>query len=681
MAVADDFFGPACIDVDEWRDEPVRYRYVHGGFEGTDTRFSFYFPPAEQWQGRFIHFLQGGEGGDEATALGSGAMTASIPFAVQSGSYLVESNQGHLGADLSGSKGDPAIIAYRASAESARYSRQVAEEMYGTAPHHGYVYGGSGGGIRSINCIENVDDVWSGAVSFIMPHPTQGEFFSIQLNALRLLGPKMADVIAATEVGGSGNPFEGLSAEQADVLAELYRAGFPRGGEFVMANPFEPQLVWTWQAFHLAQRDPTYYHDFWNEPGYEGYDNPGALAPDLVEFKTTVKQVVEAGEIKARFLAPELGGRGAAAMIPSRKAVSEPHTPIGVIIDAEIDDPDRMVGVALRITNGKAAGRLLYCLGAVGGVLVGSASGEAGNLLFSDVEPGDEIVVDNREFLAFCHLHRHAIPVDTEGRRFPEWDQFLVDGRPKYRQRDFLPTQNSSIGRAYTWDYGNRKMIICQNTNDIGTWPCGGHSYATRIRERLGDGTDAQFRLWWTENAAHGQGSMFPPGTAPVMSTRLLDYDGILQQALLDLMGWVEDGKEPLPSSAYEWSRDGKLTLAPDAADRHGLQPVVQATVASAKVASAPAGTPLTFEVTADMPPGAGTFIAAEWDWDGTGAYPFRHEGLDGTADHIELTATHTFDAPGTYYPSVRVYGHRHGDVGATLVRLNNLDRVRVDIT
>ncbi len=23
------------IDVDEWRDEPVRHRYVHGGFEDT----------------------------------------------------------------------------------------------------------------------------------------------------------------------------------------------------------------------------------------------------------------------------------------------------------------------------------------------------------------------------------------------------------------------------------------------------------------------------------------------------------------------------------------------------------------------------------------------------------------------------------------------------------------------
>jgi hypothetical protein len=40
------------IDVDEWRDAPVRHRYVHGGFKGSDMRFSFYLPPKEQFQGR-----------------------------------------------------------------------------------------------------------------------------------------------------------------------------------------------------------------------------------------------------------------------------------------------------------------------------------------------------------------------------------------------------------------------------------------------------------------------------------------------------------------------------------------------------------------------------------------------------------------------------------------------------
>jgi len=41
----DPSFSKPFIDVDEWREQPVRHRYVHGGFEGTDTRFLLLLPP------------------------------------------------------------------------------------------------------------------------------------------------------------------------------------------------------------------------------------------------------------------------------------------------------------------------------------------------------------------------------------------------------------------------------------------------------------------------------------------------------------------------------------------------------------------------------------------------------------------------------------------------------------
>src|SRR5258706_16056820 len=43
------------IDIDEQRATPEPHRYVHGGFTGSDLRFSMYFPPAEKYQGRFFH--------------------------------------------------------------------------------------------------------------------------------------------------------------------------------------------------------------------------------------------------------------------------------------------------------------------------------------------------------------------------------------------------------------------------------------------------------------------------------------------------------------------------------------------------------------------------------------------------------------------------------------------------
>ena len=47
-------FNQPFVDIDEMRTTPVPHRYVHGGFTGTDARFSFYFPPAGQYDGRFF---------------------------------------------------------------------------------------------------------------------------------------------------------------------------------------------------------------------------------------------------------------------------------------------------------------------------------------------------------------------------------------------------------------------------------------------------------------------------------------------------------------------------------------------------------------------------------------------------------------------------------------------------
>jgi hypothetical protein len=82
-------------------------------------------------------------------------------LAVSLGGYMIEDNQGLNGKDLCPKGGnDGTIYGWRASAESAGFARFVATQIYGEAPHHGYIYGGSGGALRSAQCIENVHDVW-----------------------------------------------------------------------------------------------------------------------------------------------------------------------------------------------------------------------------------------------------------------------------------------------------------------------------------------------------------------------------------------------------------------------------------------------------------------------------------------------------------------------------------------
>src|SRR5688572_26346115 len=152
-------FAQPYVDVDEWRDTPVRHRYVHGGFKGTETRFSLYFPPKEQFQHRFFQPLPATAGVDNTSQRFSGT-NHPIGFAVASGAYLVDSNQGQPERYLGD---EPPVVPWRASAAVARHSRVLAEQMYGPGRIYGYVYGGSGGSYKTFGAIENTVGVWDGA--------------------------------------------------------------------------------------------------------------------------------------------------------------------------------------------------------------------------------------------------------------------------------------------------------------------------------------------------------------------------------------------------------------------------------------------------------------------------------------------------------------------------------------
>lgn len=153
-AVAEDpLFARPYIDIDEWRDTPVRHRYIHGGFEDTETRFSYYFPPEEQYQGRFIQYITPVPVSENLAPNMPAGEYNKIGFSVDSGAYFIETNGGGE-VDYTtpgGTQMDPTITAYRANAAAARYSRAVAQAIYTNDQRpFGYCYGGSGGGYRTI---------------------------------------------------------------------------------------------------------------------------------------------------------------------------------------------------------------------------------------------------------------------------------------------------------------------------------------------------------------------------------------------------------------------------------------------------------------------------------------------------------------------------------------------------
>ena len=152
--------------------EPVPHRYVHGGFKGTDARFSFYFPPKEHYEGRFFHntYPMATTSDIGPFPIAFDVAIGDLGFTIASGAYYVQTNLG--GADRA-PPADPAIAAYRVNAAAAKYSRVVAAELYGEHRPYGYLFGGSGGSYQTIGSAENTSGVWDGFVPFVMAHRTR----------------------------------------------------------------------------------------------------------------------------------------------------------------------------------------------------------------------------------------------------------------------------------------------------------------------------------------------------------------------------------------------------------------------------------------------------------------------------------------------------------------------------
>jgi len=681
--VTDEFFGAPFIDVDEPRERPSPHRFVEGGFEGVDTRFAFYFPPAESYRGRMFQPLEGGNGGHVVTFGGGvlGEMFQRIALSERLGGYMVESNQGHVGDDFDPKAGeDPTLYGHRASAEAARLSKHVAQQVYGRAPHHSYVWGGSGGGRRSPLCLENAPGVWDGC----MPSTSGGEIaepgntrrvqagsimsFGHMFYVQRLLGRDRIIALAERMApGGNGDPFQGLGTHEREELTSLYRQGFPRGCEFMISEPMGQMWLWTSLADELYREDPDYFENFWTEPGYVGHDQPELVEEDLVNEEATVSRTLSARDLNeaAEFAGPEFQTmRTLAAIVGAGgDAYDLPYA-----VEVTGLKGGYRVGARVEILTGAAAGRSLYATGAAGDVFACDGQGEANIKRFLDVRPGDKVRVDNRRFLAYCYFARHHVIDD------PAFSHLAVDGVAVYPQHR-APMMSSLMGVCYSGQYRG-KVLWIHHTHDSSVWPVWGTLYHRAVRQAQGDdGARENFRIRWTEFAEHGPHEMAPAEPRRAASTRLIDSRGVTEQSLADLIEWVENGVEP--SGTNYAVADGQVLLPDTAAERGGIQPVASASVNGATRAEAAVGQAVTLSVSAAVPAGAGTIIDVAWDFDGSGAYPFRHTDIDGSRAELSLTTEHVYDAPGTYFATARVTSHRTGDVSARHGRIETLAQVR----
>ena len=216
---ADPLLKEPYVDLDEWRDKPVRHRHVHDGFQGSNARFSFYFPPKEQYQGNFFQHNTPAPSSENLEQQSVGEEDK-IGFFVASRAYFIETNEGESAVV---GNGDPAIAGYRVNAAAARYSRTIAAKMHGPHRTYSYAYDGSGGSFKTIREFEN-GDAWDGVVPHVIGSPeTIPNVFTVRMLALQVLHDKFPSILDAVEPGGSGDMHAGLNEKEKSALQEVTR--------------------------------------------------------------------------------------------------------------------------------------------------------------------------------------------------------------------------------------------------------------------------------------------------------------------------------------------------------------------------------------------------------------------------------------------------------------------------
>jgi hypothetical protein len=663
----DPLFAQPYVDVDEWRDTPVRHRYVHGGFTGTDTRFSVYLPPKAQYQGRFFQHITPVPDDENLAQKAAPGEYNKIGFAIASGAYFLETNGGgrlNLGK-APGAPTDGTIGAYRANAAAAQYSRVVAQQMYGGRRPYGYAYGGSGGAYRTVGSIESTTGVWDGVVPYVLGSTMAlPNVFTARVRAMRILQDAFPRIVDALEPGGSGDPYATLTDEQAAALREVTKMGFPPASWF----DHRTMGIHGFAAIYPAMRaiDAAYFTDFWTKPGYLGFDHPEQLAKARLQHTSALAAVITGAEAARLGLNTDASSEAARGGVDT--AFRTPEEARRVVAFRLGAAPPRVsfLGGDLVVLSGAAAGQALPAARLVGDVVV---LGIADADVAAKLAPGDAVRVDNSNFLAAETYHRHQVP----GPEFRVWDQFRdAAGKPLYPQRPMLIGPLFVRGAAGTQMTGSfsGKMIVLESLWDREAFPWQGDWYRSQVRKQLGDRAEDSFRLWYTDHALHGD----EPGSGS--PTRVVSYQGALQQALRDLAAWVEKGVPPPASTTYR-IEDGQVLVPPTAAERRGIQPVVTLRVKGGERIEVAAGQRVHLAGAIVVPPGGGSVVAAEWDLEGTGTYASTSTIPIGRTT-VAVEIDHVFKKAGTYFPALRGTSHRQGDRKTPFARVQNLSRVRV---
>lgn len=664
----DSIFKKPFIDIDEWREKPVKHRYIHGGFEGTETRFSFYFPLQEQYKGRFFQYITPFPDSENLAQDNIGEDNM-LGFPISNGAYFIETNGGgKVDFAKPSFNNDPTIGAYRANAASASFSRIVAMKIMGGSRPFGYAFGGSGGAYRTIGSIENTEGVWDGVVPFVLGSPMAiPNVFSVRMNAMRILHDKFPQIIDALDAGGSGDMYAGLNAEEKEALVEATKLGFPPQSWFGYKTMGIHGLIALYQGIKMA--DGKYFDDFWKVKGYLGANPTASLLKARIQKTSKIKALINIDSaIKLGLKEPMSASERGTADLAWKSMGSSEDMPAAYQIEDILPDVNFMGG-DLVVQSGAAKGKTIQLASIKDDKVV---FGPVDPAVLAQIKVGDEVFIDNSNFLALQTYHRHQVP----GKEYKVWEYWRdTDGNPKYPQRPFLLgplfTQAAS-GVLPTGKFKGKMILVC-SLWDREAFPWQGDFYREKVKANLGDKSDDNFRLWFTDRALHGDLAKNED------ATRTVSYAGVLQQALLDISDWVERDVTPSPSTKYT-IEDGQVIVPAHAEERKGIQPVVSLTSKGSKKVEVKKGRKVNFLAIVELPKNTGKIVSAEWDFEGQGKFDVKQNEIiyDSKTGFYSIKMTHKFTKTGTYFATVKVASQRNGDDKTRYGKIQNLDRVRV---
>lgn len=682
-ALLDPAFQNVYVDIDEMRTRvipgggEVVYRYIHGGFPDKNVKFSFCFPEKNQYQGRFFQYLCPFPGPDEEVAsLRRSGQEDQICFALIHGAYFVESNMGSQRAFGGASESQ---LVWKSSAAVAEYGRKLAMEIYETTQRPvGIVYGGSGGGYKSMACIENTD-AWEGAVPYVIGSPASlPNTITMHVQGERVLRNAFKTILDNIDAGGCGDPYAGLTEEEAAMLKELTLMGFPPIAWYPEANGHVDPGSLPVLTPGVKMADPQYFEEFWTVPGYEGADPNSGAARDRFVLRTTLR---DAGISVENNVDSKLPSEGNGVDDAWKKQLAAAGGAWLEIADAPACENQYVDGTNITFLTGAAAGKTLLLnkldKTANGSLItLGAAFGvDAASDVLKLVKPGDELLLDNSDYVAIQSYYRHQVPEDSS---FHAWDQFRnPDGSPKTPQRPFMGYGFSGTGTVQDGNI-HGKVLQVQALADESTCPWCADWYREQVLNSKGSLDD--MRTYFFQRCMHGD-------TTALGNSMVVNYLGGLYQAILDLADWIQHGKQPLDSTVYQCI-DNQIEVASDPVHRKGMQADVKLTANGEKCAHVKTGEAFTLRTEITVPENAGLVTGIYYDFSNDWSIPAKpnpelvkgefvrtdENGIYGAVGEL----CHSYDKPGTYFIAVKISTQRTGDASDPYTQVLNLDRVRV---